>query len=263
MYAIDPREFQYEIDSYEIAKSKFDRFSSEDIKNLEIYLSIKNEIRNNEKTHEHNRRRKKVAPIEYENVNNEYWNRGAGYNVEHLKTLKNKLKQEIKDLEGLLIEPDRLLTALYDSLRFFKSTDLDIDFYEHFIENYKKHTEKISFYSIFCLKEGNDEEVFIIVSDSMAELSLFKNYNLLSDQSTLGRSCLSRSVGETFEYTDADSSVRKFMVLSSRLMTKTEIEDLIQKRNRELVVSKEKKATNPFHLHDLYGSNNSRLRKGG
>jgi hypothetical protein len=46
-------------------------------------------------------------------------------------------------------------------------------------------------------------------------------------------------------------------------MTKTEIEDLIQKRNRELVVSKEKKATNPFHLHDLYGSNNSRLRKGG
>jgi len=263
MYAIDPREFQSKIVSYELAKNKFDRLSPEDLHNLEIYLSIKHEIRKNENTHQHNRMRKKVAPIEYENVNSEYWNRGAGYNVEHLKTLKNKLKQEVTDLEELLIEPDRLLNALYDSLRFFKSTDLDVDFYEYFIENYKKHTEKISFYSVFTLKEGNNEKVFIIVSDSMAEMSFFKNHNLLSDQSTLGRSCLSRSVGETFEYKDGDSFEQKFTVLNSRLMTKTEIEDLIQKRNRDLVVSKEKKETYPFHLQDTYGTNTSRHRKGG
>ena len=263
MYAIEPRKFQYEIASYELAKRNFDLLSPEDLQNLQIYSSIMSEIRENETRYQHDRKRKKVAPIEYENTNNEYWNRGAGYNVEHLKILKNKLKQEIKDLEVALIEPDRLLDALYDSLRFFKSTDLDLDFYENFMKKYKKYEEEITFYSVFAALEGGEEKLFTIVPKSVADLDTFKNFILLSDQSSLGRHCLGRVVGETFEYSDGDGSVRQFTVLGSRLMTKIEIEDLIQKWNRILVVKKEDSESNPFHLQDTYGTNNSRIRKGG
>ena len=263
MYAIEPRKFQYEIASYELAKRNFDLLSPEDLQNLQIYSSIMSEIRENETRYQHDRKRKKVAPIEYENTNNEYWNRGAGYNVEHLKILKNKLKQEIKDLEVALIEPDRLLDALYDSLRFFKSTDLDLDFYENFMKKYKKYEEEITFYSVFAALEGGEEKLFTMVPKSVADLDTFKNFILLSDQSSLGRHCLGRVVGETFEYSDGDGSVRQFTVLGSRLMTKIEIEDLIQKWNRILVVKKEDPESNPFLLHDLYGTNNSRIRKGG
>ncbi len=259
MYAIDPREFKFIVTAYEIAKNRFDQFSDEDIQNLQIHLSIKNEIRNNEIKYQHERERRKEAPVEYEKVKYEYWNRGAGYNVEYLKVQKDKLKQEIIDLEELLTDPDKSLNALYDSLAIFKSSNLDIDFYEEFIKKYQKYFQEIDFYSVFTVKEGEEEKTFCIVPKFFASLVYVRDFNLISDQSTLARYCLKRSVGEEFDYLDGDGSVRHFKVISSRLITKNEIDTLIQKWDRNLVVRESKSAV------DLNGwiSNNSRYRKGG
>lgn len=263
MHAVDPRDFQHIIAAYQLAKEKFDQFSPEEIFNLENYLGIKNEIRKNEFTYQRNRSRKKAAPIEYELVKAEYWNRGAGYDVHNLKVLKNNLKQEIIDLEELLKEPDRELDGLYQALGIFAAANLDVDFYEDFIKKYKKYVEEINFYSVFKLRELEEEKVFSIVSHSVSQTVSMKNFTLLSDESALGRSCLNRGVGEIFNYTDDDQSVRKFTVQSLRLMTKTEIEDLLQKRDRNLVVRNMDHGNNPFHLQDNYGANTSRYRKGG
>ncbi len=259
MYAIDPREFQNEIYKYEIAKKKFDQLSPDDLNNLETFLSIKIELRQNEKNFAQKRERRKIAPIEHENVKNEYWSRGAGYNVEYLKIHRDKLKQEILDLEKALIEPDRRLSALYDSYRFFKSFDLDIDFYESFKRDYLKYEKEITFYSVFKLIEGEEEKVFSIVPKSVADMNFLGHVKLISDQSALGRFCLSRSVGEKFRYVDGDGLERDFEVIATRLMKSGEIEDIIQKRNRNLVVDESAAVV------DLNGwtSNNSRYRKGG
>jgi hypothetical protein len=259
MYAIDPREFQYEIHNYEIAKKKYEQLSADDIKNLEAYLSINEEVQKNESTFHHKRERRKVAPAEYEKVKGEYWSRGAGYNVEYLKIQRDKLKKEIIDLEKILIEPDIELENLYKSLNFFKSTNLDLNFYEIFKKSFQKYEIEISFYSVFKLIEGEDEIVFCIVPKSVSELNIFRNFKLLSDRSPLARICLGRSAGESFLYLDGDGSERQFMVSSTRLMTMVEMEDLIQKRNRNLVV---KESTGVVDLNS-WTSNNTRYRKGG
>jgi hypothetical protein len=259
MYAIDPTEFQYEIYRYEIAKKIFDQLSPDNLNNLETFLSIKVELRQNEKIFAQKRERRKIAPIEYENIKNEYWSRGAGYNVEYLKIQRDQLKQEIVDLENILIEPDRRLNALYESYGFFKSFNLDIDFYESFTKNYQKYEKEITFYSVFKLIEGEEEKAFSIVPKSVADMNILGHVKLITDQSALGRFCLSRSVGEKFCYVDGDGSKRDFEVITTRLMKSDEIDNIIQKRNRNLV------ADESAAVVDLNGwiSNNSRYRKGG
>ena len=251
MLNIDPRDFRQVSLNNEIIQQKISQISVIEKQKLFELFELKKRIRENDLEFNQSREKLKRVSSEYQKANEEYWNRGAGWNVEHLKILKNKIKQEMLQLEKLLFEPDAELEIMKNKFESMLEDKPDFELYEFYKLNYETFVKEVNYYSVFTLMEDSVIKEFIFVPEWITELIGFGSITLLSDKTALGQSCHKREINEEFVFNDGDGDNRKFQLKHTRLISPAELDNLIHKLNVGLVTNPNQAGHNSLDLNNL------------
>ena len=124
------------------------------------------------------------------------------------------------------------------------------------------YNSKVSFYSVVNVQFSNQDLKFILVSSEIQENLSVADLWCMKSETPLAKACLGKARGSEFNYVAPSGALENGKILSCSLPTIEQMEQLIasQKRPSDKGLSQQMK---PFELQDLYGTNNSRLRKGG
>lgn len=251
MLNIDPRDFKQVSLNNEIIQQKIGQISDIEKQKLFEQFELKKRIRKNELEFNHSREKLKRVSSEYQKANEEYWNRGGGWTVEHLKVIKNKIKQEMHQLEKLLIEPNAELEIMKVKVESMLEDMPSFELYEFYKLNYETFVKAVNYYSVFTLIEETVKKEFMLVPEWITKLVSFGSTTLLADKTTLGQSCYKRELNEEFVYNDGDGKNRKFQLDHTRLISPSELDYLIDKLNVGLVVNPNQTKHNSLELNNL------------
>ena len=251
MLNIDPRDFKQVSLNNEIIQQKIGQISDIEKQNLFEQFELKKRIRKNELEFNQSREKLKRVSSEYQKANEEYWNRGAGWTVEHLKVTKNTIKQEMHQLEKLLIEPNAELEVMKNKFERMLEDKPSFELYEFYKLNYETFVKAVNYYSVFTLIEETVKKEFILVPEWITKLVSFGSTTLLADRTALGQSCYKRELNEEFVYNDGDGKNRNFKLNHTRLISPSELDNLIHKLNVGLVVNPNQTKHNSLELNNL------------
>lgn len=251
MTAIDPRDFTKIVTNNETVLSGLKILTDEELDSYEEIFELKKRIVQNNSDFSNKRERLEKISSQYKKVNEEYWLRGAGWNVEYLKIEKTKLKAEIEQLSEILALPNQDMTAMTTELTKRIGSDNNFRFYEHYRNNFEPFQRVIGIYSVFSLMEDDVQKKFVLVPEWVSKVASVSGLILLSEKSALGQICHKREVGEKFEYQDGDGQVRNFELVETRLISSKEINDLNQKINIGFVIAPSHSAEDALNLNNL------------
>jgi hypothetical protein len=121
---------------------------------------------------------------------------------------------------------------------------------------------KAALYSIISLETINENLTFMLVGKDIDGHAYMRNLSLIKDDTPIGRACKGRRVGSIISYQAPNGLELEAKILECSLPSVEQIDELIQSIEPRDNHSKAQNV-DPFYLHDLYDSNNSRRRKGG
>jgi hypothetical protein len=124
------------------------------------------------------------------------------------------------------------------------------------------YNSKVSFYSVVHVQLSNQDIHFMLVSSTIKENLNAEKLWCMKSETPLAKACLGKSRGSEFSYVAPSGVSEHGKILNCSLPTIEQMQQLIysQTQPSDKGFSQQIK---PFELHDLYGTNNSRLRKGG
>lgn len=251
MTAIDPRDFTKIVSNNELVLKSLKILTDDEIKDYEEIFELKKRLVKNNSEFSSRRERLEKITSQHKKVNEEYWLRGAGWNVEHLKIERTKLKAEIDELNETLSLPNQEMAAISAELEKRVGSDSNFKFYEHFRINFEQFQRIIGIYSVFSLLEVNEHKKFVLVPEWVSQIASLSGLILLSEKSAFGQACHKREVGEKFEYQDGDRQVRHFELVETRLISSKEINNLIYKINIGFVMPQKRNSEDTLNLNNL------------
>ena len=170
--------------------------------------------------------------INSENVNQE---------IEALKKQKNSLKSSINNFRPQA-----------DGKRRWEETREFIDFYNKFV----------SYFSIVTLELETRQITFMVIGQRIRETLRTKNLWCMKIDTPIALACFGKQVGTTVNFTSPNGVTQNFKIVNCSLPTTEQMEQVIEAQSHTYVENLSTQMS-PFELFEKYGSNNSRLRKGG
>jgi hypothetical protein len=158
----------------------------------------------------------------------------------------------VQKVRSLRIERDELFKQV-------KQLKSKIELTKRFFSYYDFH---VSLFSKVTLEISGEKLSFLLLTEEHREKIWIKDLNSYAVESPIGRACFNKMIGEVFTYhkpngSDVSGRILDFSLPSLALME--EMIECLENRN----VQEKPREIGTFHLHDLYGSNTSRYRKGG
>lgn len=251
MTSVDPREFTKVVSNNEIARKRFLELTQSELDEFSNILELKNRIKANEAKYAEARIRLPKITAQHEKVKEEYWARGAGWAVEHLKIEKNRLKYEMNELQELLVEPNKELQNLEIEFQKKLGNQKNFEVFQYYKTNFETFVKQVHLYSVFKLTTNNIEESYLLVPEWVTKVATFGTCTLLSEDSSFGRCCLAREIFESFYYHEDEGTKRLYEVVETRLISTKEILDLIYKINVGFVIDPNKNSKNSLDLNNL------------
>lgn len=128
---------------------------------------------------------------------------------------------------------------------------------------FKFYDSHISIFSIVTLDLTGDLLKFILVTEDQRQNS-FASFetDVISSDSPIGKSCIGKRLGDSISYTTPNDRTIFGTVVKCELPTVEQLANMFRPLNSKPIHDSHKKK-DPFYLHDHFGSNNSRHRKGG
>ena len=130
---------------------------------------------------------------------------------------------------------------------------------EKFIMHYKK---QVSIFSVVKLEFSDGIQTFLLGPEEISERFLLNDVIYLKTNSDVGRACFGKKIGDEIAFKTQNGLDGKVKILDCSLPSVEQMEQLIS-ASEFPPKSEAPEKTSPFHLHNLFGSNNSRYRKGG
>lgn len=196
----------------------------------------------------------------YNNKENKLEKLGSSDSSNQPDMIKSQLLAEIitaKEKRDKLGEEISMLRNRKDEVRGLakrRKTDSD-----RFFSSFKS---QVMLYSIVKLGFGYETSTFIILSKNIKERFSLEGLEHLKSDTAVANACLGKRVGEEINYKVREEFDARATILECSLPSVEQMEQLISALESIPPLGKQDQVE-PFHLHDLYGSNNSRLRKGG
>lgn len=117
-------------------------------------------------------------------------------------------------------------------------------------------------YSIVKVELRDGLHTFILLSKDLNKRPYVSDIECINTGTPIGDACLGKKSGDEFTYHAPNGLLMTGKMLECSLPTVSQLEQVISSQERpDQLESSEK--VNPFHLHDTYGTNTSRHRKGG
>ena len=158
-----------------------------------------------------------------------------------LRNEKNSIRSSINNFR-----PQR------DAKQRWNSSELFFDLYK----------TKVALYSIVKLELSDGIHTFILLGKDLGTRFYLSDFEYLKADTPIAQACFGRKPGDEIVYKAPSGLELKGRILECSLPSIQQMDQVISALGQPLANDASNKIT-PFHLHDLYGSNNSRLRKGG
>ena len=127
---------------------------------------------------------------------------------------------------------------------------------------FKSLEDRTTLYSIVTLELNSDEFTFQLLTEDQRRKAWNVEIDSYAVESPIGQACLNKRAGEEISYGAPNGLTLKGRILDFSPPTLDQMEKLISSlESKHTVHSKDE--VNPFYLQDMYGTNNSRRRKGG
>ena len=124
------------------------------------------------------------------------------------------------------------------------------------------HNSHVGLFSIVTVELQGDKSIFLLLTEKQRQKAWLNDLSTFAIESPIGKACMNKIVGDVISYKVPNGLEVKGKILGCSLPTFQMMEQLIETFRANRIGEKGSK-TNPFLLHDLHGSNNSRNRKGG
>lgn len=121
---------------------------------------------------------------------------------------------------------------------------------------------QVMLYSVVKVEFRYETSTFIILSKDIKERFSLEGLEHLKSDTPVARACLGKRVGDQIKYKVREEFDAEAKILECSLPSVEQIEMIISHLDSGMP-HQIQEAPVTFLLHDLYGSNNSRLRKGG
>ena len=259
----NPNTFAYELKDQLKTRDMLENLESKYQSDLEALEIIKNEMSAASD-------RRTELEIEIPQLNKDYQQYSVRYGLgaAHPDFEKNKqLRKEswiriyesgeerdriVLEFKSLKYKHDQLYNEVRELNRKIQSTR---DFFAY----YESH---ISLFSVATLEISGGKITFLLLTEENRKKIAISNLTTYASESPIGAACLNKMIGDSFTYKKPNGSVADGKVLDISLPSLQSMEEIIVSLE-DTSARKNPHKISPFHLHDLYGSNNSRVRKGG
>jgi hypothetical protein len=175
--------------------------------------------------------------------------------INNAKEVRTALDQEILKLRN---EKNSIRSSINnfrpqgDAKQRWNSSELFFDLFK----------TKVALYSIVKLELSDGIHTFILLGKDLGARFFLSDFEYLKADTPIAQACFGRKPGDEIAYKAPSGLELKGRILECSLPSIQQMDQVISALNEPLANDASDKIT-PFHLHDLYGSNNSRLRKGG
>jgi len=121
---------------------------------------------------------------------------------------------------------------------------------------------RTTLYAIVTLEIKFETITFQLLTEDQRTKAWGLGLDTYAVESPIGQACINKMAGEEISYTAPNGLNLQGRIVEFSLPSLQQMESLISTLDaKHQYHSKEE--VNPFHLHDMYGTNNSRIRKGG
>ena len=162
---------------------------------------------------------------------------------------RDDIYSQIRELRG---QRDELSREVGHLRRKIKATS---DFF-------KSLEDRTTLFSIVTLELNSDKFTFQLLTEDQRSKAWNVEIDSYAVESPIGRACLNKRTGEEISYVAPNGSTLNGSILEFSLPTLDQMEKLIGSLESKHTFHSNDEV-NPFYLQDMYGTNNSRRRKGG
>ena len=127
---------------------------------------------------------------------------------------------------------------------------------------FKSLEDRTTLFSIVTIELKSDKFTFQLLTEDQRRKAWDIEIDSYAVESPIGQACLNKRTGEEISYVAPNGLTLNGRILEFSLPTLHQMEKLIGSLESKHAFHSNDEV-NPFYLHDMYGSNNSRRRKGG
>ena len=196
----------------------------------------------------------------YNNIILDLKNADSSNNPNDLKSLANVLFIKITEAKEIRTTMDQEIMEMRKRIEEIqRPAKRHLSESEKFIAHYKK---QVSIFSVVKLEFSYGVQTFLLLSENVSEGLFSVDFDYLKTDSDVGRACLGKKVGDEITYKVQNRSDSTVKILDCSLPSVELMEQLISAIESPQKSEAPEKIS-PFHLQNLFGTNNSRYRKGG